>query len=592
MIGSYILNWLYENNYTYIKYAKDKQNKTFTTLISKDNQIFSLFIYIKVGNKTVVKITFYDSFKILPLSVAKIAEAFGLKEKKGRIDYLKYRPEDYIPTKDEIDYVINDCVIIGKALFYFFDMGLTKITLGSNALLDFKNTLGYSRFIKYFPYLEKNIDQDLRKAFAGGYLFLNSINQNKIIKNVTVLDVNALYSSIMNSKFLPIGYGEFFTGEYQYDAKYNLYIQSFSCSFKLKPGKLPTIKLDSKEYEWEWLPGEYATSSHNKIVNLIMTNIDYELFRENYDVQDLKFRNGWKFRSAKGLFTPYITKWNNIKEQAELENNKPRRLIAKYMLNYLFGKFSTRIEDDIKEPYFDSKKKCIAFKTSIGTAKNGIYVPISIFVTAYGRDKIIRQAQKVRDFSLKKYGKDCYIYSDTDSIHTSLPYNDILELFKIDNKKMGLWKIEGTYEESKFLKIKTYCHKNKDKYTIVCSGLSKNLLYYKKIGIGNNKYIGKYKKIKETLGIGKSKFYKKDSLVFRTLEMEENGKEKEVEKIFKFDEFKKGFTVKGKLGMEQREGGIKLIEKTFTISDNNIVQLLKKSKLNNKIKEKEKNNDR
>lgn len=40
------------------------------------------------------------------------------------------------------------------------------------------------------------------------------------------------------------------------------------------------------------------------------------------------------------------------------------------------------------------------------------------------------------DYSLEKYGKDLYVYSDTDSIHTMLPIEELTKFCDIDDVKL------------------------------------------------------------------------------------------------------------------------------------------------------------
>lgn len=58
------------------------------------------------------------------------------------------------------------------------------------------------------------------------------------------------------------------------------------------------------------------------------------------------------------------------------------------------------------------------------------------FITAYAREKTIRTSQAITDYSIKEYGKDLYIYSDTDSIHTMLPIEDLKKFCEIDDVKL------------------------------------------------------------------------------------------------------------------------------------------------------------
>lgn len=70
--------------------------------------------------------------------------------------------------------------------------------------------------------------------------------------------------------------------------------------------------------------------------------------------------------------------------------------------------------------------------------KDGIYLPIGAFITAYAREKTIRTSQAIKEYSISKYGKDMYIYSDTDSIHTMLSIEELKKFCDIDDIKLRI----------------------------------------------------------------------------------------------------------------------------------------------------------
>ena len=121
----------------------------------------------------------------------------------------------------------------------------------------------------------------------------------------------------MYEKELPFGEPIFFKGKYKEDKIYPLYIQMISCSFEIKENKIPNIQI--KDNKFYFKENEYLTSSNNEIVVLTLTNIDLKLFFEQYNVYDLEFIAGWKFRAISGLFTNYIDKWIEIKNKATIE---------------------------------------------------------------------------------------------------------------------------------------------------------------------------------------------------------------------------------------------------------------------------------
>ena len=80
------------------------------------------------------------------------------------------------------------------------------MTQGSNALQDFKEILTKRKFEHYFPNLPPDVDDDIRKSYKGGFTYLNPIYKEKDVENITVLDVNSLYPSVMYEKNLPFGW--------------------------------------------------------------------------------------------------------------------------------------------------------------------------------------------------------------------------------------------------------------------------------------------------------------------------------------------------------------------------------------------------
>ena len=406
--GEFIIYWALKNGFTHVEKKEDIKENTFTTLISDMGQFYQITLYFEKKNKKVHKVTFIDSLKIIPFSVDQIAKSFNLEISKLKIDYKKPRPKGWELTKEERDYIKNDVLIVAKALNTIFSEDLTKMTQGSNALNDFKQILTKSKFNHYFPSLDYEVDKDLRKAYKGGFTYLNPIYKEKDIAEGEVLDVNSLYPSVMYEKLLPFGEPIYFNGKYKDDKVYSLYIQMISCSFKLKKNKIPTIQIKNNKAFFR--ANEYLESSDNEIVVLTLTNIDLKLFFEHYEVYDLEYICGWKFKGITGIFTKYIDKWIKRKIDASLSGNKGQRTLAKLMLNSLYGKFATSLDVQSKIPELGADD-IIHYHLSEKETKEGIYLPIGAFITAYAREKTIRTSQAIKDYSLNKYGKDLYCYS-------------------------------------------------------------------------------------------------------------------------------------------------------------------------------------
>ena len=116
----------------------------------------------------------------------------------------------------------------------------------------------------------------------------------------------------------------------------------------------------------------------------------------------------------------------------------------------------------------------IHYKLSEKQEKEGIYLPIGAFITAYAREKTIKTSQAIKDYSISKYGEDMYIYSDTDSIHTTLPIEELKLFCDIDDVKLGYWKNEGFATKGKFIRQKCYLEEIDGKMNITCAGMPKS----------------------------------------------------------------------------------------------------------------------
>jgi len=325
----------------------------------------------------------------------------------------------------------------------------------------------------------------------------------------------------MASCKLPFGEPVYFEGKYKEDKVYDLYIQMISCSFKLKKNKIPTIQIKNDRFRFR--ENEYLESSGEEIVILTLTSVDLKLFFEQYEVSDLNYISGWKFKSINGIFSSYIDKWISRKIEATKEKNKGQRTLAKLMLNALYGKFATSLEVQNKEPYLENG--IVRYKLGEVEKKKGLYIPVGCFITAYSREKTIRTSQAIKDYSIKKYGKDLYIYSDTDSIHTLLGIEELKQFCEIDDYKLGAWKHEASFSKARFVRQKCYIEEIDGEIKITCAGLP-------------------------------SKCYD----------------------FVTWENFKTGFKCGGKLVFKHVKGGVKLVETEFTIKDDNIIHNIEKFK--------------
>ena len=419
----------------------------------------------KEGKKTNA-VTIYDSLKILPFSVSQIAKGFNLPISKLEIDYKEDRPIGHILTQLEIDYLRNDVDIVARALNVLFEQGLDKMTQASNAMYDYKQTVGGKNFERWFPV--PDYDHDVRQSYKGGFTYLLPKYKNVDINSTLILDVNSLYPWVMHDCPLPYGEGVYFEGQYEEDKLYNLYVQMITCQFELKEGHIPTIQLKNN---LSFIPTQYLESSEGEEVTMCLTSVDLELFFEHYNVYNIEYHSGWKFKSTIGLFSAYIDKWTSVKIEAGRTGNKSMRTLAKLMLNALYGRFALNPNVQSKIPYYDNG--IVKYMLGEKETRSPIYIPVGTFITAWARHKTITSAQK-----LYKY----FVYADTDSLHLniSLPDEmlqmsneelekmttadlqkfgiDIPDDFFVDPYALGAWKVEEVSRRSRYIRQKSYIH--------------------------------------------------------------------------------------------------------------------------------------
>ena len=124
------------------RYYDDKamSSSTYRLLINSAGEWFG--IKIKKPDKKYIIIL--DSYKILPISIRKIAEKFNMDLKKGAIDYEKKREPGYIATAEEKEYIKNDVLILKKGLEEFAtanDGRIDGLTIGSMCWKEWRNMI-------------------------------------------------------------------------------------------------------------------------------------------------------------------------------------------------------------------------------------------------------------------------------------------------------------------------------------------------------------------------------------------------------------------------------------------------------------------
>jgi hypothetical protein len=436
--GAFIMDYLERNGWVWCDDPKCKDEGTYSTIISDANQVYCIDIHFH-GHE----IHILDSLKIIPLSIEQMAKAYQLPLLKGEIDYAAKREIGHELTEEEIAYIDNDVRIAALVIEKFLEQGLTKMTCGSNALSDYKAMQGGMKgFRCWFPKLDDEEDAFIRKAYRGGFTWVNPKYQGKRIADGIVFDVNSLYPSVMAScadERLPYGNPVWFSGKPKEIEAYDLWVAQITCCFRLRDEHIPCIQLKGN---FRFKQTEYLEKSDGE-VTFTISSVDWELIKQQYHVYNLRWHGGYYFKSAKFLFSGYVNKWVGVKNQATIDGNAGMRQIAKLMLNSLYGKFATRTTVYSRRPMLVND--VLKYVDLPPQERQPIYLPVGVFITAWARYKTITTAQKVYDR---------FIYADTDSIH--LVGTEVPDCIDVDDVRLGAWKHESTFWQAKFLRAKCY----------------------------------------------------------------------------------------------------------------------------------------
>lgn len=477
---------------------------TYSYHISAEGQWY----YVTIKTNTGRTIELRDSFKLIPFSIAKIGKDFETKHRKLKMRYEGIRYAGCPITEDEAKYIANDVLVQKEALEIMFDSGHDRLTIGSCCLEEFKALFSPYRieYREFFPdvydmWLDKaiygadNVGRYVWRAYRGAWCYLVEGKENKRLENGFTLDVNGLYSYVMHSKSgnkYPIRKPTFWSGNFIPDIAFaddKFFYIRIKTRFYLKKGKLPFIQIKGSMFykateclkssdrvdkkTGEAIP--YVIGWDGDIedtrVTMTVTQVDFELIKEHYNLVDFEILDGCYFQAKVGLFDSYIDKYQGIKQTS----TGSRRTLAKLFLNNLYGKMAASTDSSFKFAYLKDDGVIGFYRVTRNDREPG-YIPIGAAITSYARCYTIRAAQA------NFYGADRggFIYADTDSIHCNMDFS-LVKGVRVDNYDLGAWKRESEWDYGIFVRQKTYIEhivKDGDKdvvpgfYNIKCAGMN------------------------------------------------------------------------------------------------------------------------
>ena len=564
---------------------KEMPNNSFRYSIASAGQWYT--ITVKIDNRF---IEIRDSYKLLPFSLRDIGTSFQTKHQKLDMEYKGYRYAGCEIKPDEKEYIANDVLVLKEALEIMFNEGHSKLTIGSCCLEEFKQTYPQEIYNILFPNLYEKDEQDnyiyaldkeqygvdnvgeyVRKSYKGGWCYLVPAKKGKHYNGLTA-DVNSLYPSMMSSEsgnYFPVGKPTMWKGNFIPDIalrKDKYFFIRIRTRFYIKDNHLPTVQVKNnllyKATDWLTTSDVYNHidekyypyyrdidgNIQDAILTLTLTQTDYQLLLDHYDLVDCEILDGCYFNADIGIFDRYIEKYKKIK----LTSKGAIRQLAKLFLNNLYGKLASSPDSSFKIAQL-LPDGSLGYTIIKENNKLPGYIPCGSAITSYARNFTIRTAQA------NYYGENerGFVYADTDSIHCDLQPEELNNV-PVHPVNFCCWALESQWDIATFVRQKTYIEHlikkdgkdvEKPYYDIKCAGLPENC---KQLLLKSMQSKTQEEWVQE-LG---SEYYK--------MPPEEQAF---IGKTRTLDDFQDGLKIPSKLRPKNIKGGILLVETTYEMRD-------------------------
>lgn len=410
-----------------------------------------------------------DSLKLLPSTSVKVMpKQFNLPIKKldDDYDYKRVRKIGEALSDLEVQYIKNDVSIVALTMQKLIEAGfnVTYLTIGSFVYAMINRSM-HEGTKRAHEDITPEDDQQLRKAYYGGYTAVNELYKGKTVSNLTAVDYNSMYPSMMLNSPMPIGKPHYIDGSKNIDEyldEFHFVIVEFEAeNIDLKPNCYPTLTRKGFVAKYK---------SHFDVFTASLVWSDYERARKNYTFGHITIKRYIVFNATTGDFDQVIKGLRELKEEAsELDENGKYikagvRQFAKLCLNSMYGKFAQSLVNERRIITLDEEEDhLVETPDDDQEVGKGKYLPVSIAVTAAARQALFDVYDRI--------GYDRIVYSDTDSIYIKDYAGELADV--IHESDFGKWAIEREGFTGKFLHAKCYMVDYGDYKDIKVAGLPK-----------------------------------------------------------------------------------------------------------------------
>lgn len=493
------------------------------------NNVFSVDIRKPLKALSDNGIEYRDSLMLSGYSLENTAKNLTdhkVEKMVGDLDYSLVRHHETDLTKDEWGYVEKDILVV---LYYINEQikqygDVTKIPLtNTSRVREFvRNKVYYtsknhrkSSGVKYNNYRKimndlKIKDEDeykqLKRAFQGGFTHANANYSGKVLQDVTSIDFTSSYPAVMLAEQFPMGRAIEVTNkdlsEHGFEYYLSNYCLMFDVKFKNIESKIPFENYisESKTYQLtNPIINNGRVYSADDLATTI-TDVDYRIIQASYDWEHMEVTNVKRYARGylpKDFIKAIIELYESKTELKGVEGKEVEYLLSKGMLNSTYGMTVTDIiretieyidEWEIEPPEVDEQLE----KYNEGRNRF-LFYPWGVWITAYARKNLWT--------GILNIGDD-YVYSDTDSIKLlnyekhkpfiqnydddlirklkrmcqfhDIPFQSLApKTIEGEEKMIGVWDYEGTFDLFKTLGAKRYMEYDGEDVMLTVAGLSK-----------------------------------------------------------------------------------------------------------------------
>lgn len=440
-------------------------------------------------------------------SLAQLAKDYTKTQKmKGDLDYSIKRNNTTTLTPKELQYCINDVVILREWSEFIFNnfiipskfVPLTKTGILRRKVKDNAPKRVHDAILVCMPN-EKFYHVMMQWCFRGGYVHANICHTDMILNSVTSLDIISSYPAQMNHGYYPMG-KLYRISNIDKKTFYSL-LKKDCCIFGITMYNVESttnhsIESKSKCIELVDPVIDNGRVSSAKKMTVVINEIDYSLYDKFYDWDRNRTVIHFFYHTVRGKLPSYLLDVLNAeylqKATLKKEGKKDTQeyAISKSNVNAAYGMTVTRmVEKEIV--YVDNEWGCDPSNFCYHEEINKLFLlpQWGIYVTSHARNVLLSMVYEISQNSDGKV--DDIVYNDTDSIKllNYEKHKHIIDDFNYKiiekNKKLfdnpifydlGTFDNEGTSERFKTLGAKRYLTEKNGITIPTIAGLPKNVL--------------------------------------------------------------------------------------------------------------------